>query len=191
MVRECDSSSAIGTSTTFDIHCTGMRRPCYPQLCTSCEPATYGAFLREADQAEPVSAKPRFCTGRQLARRWSDFAPPECESMCSRPIWNDPFEQIASVAQLGGVRFPSIVRGELALRIVLAQLRERDGLSFTANIGHVDVSTQSSGRAYHRVFVSKPIDGSDNHSAVFTLAVGARLPPSVLPNVGRADVRFA
>jgi hypothetical protein len=32
------------------------------------------------------------------------------------------------VAQLGGVSFPSIVRGKLALRIVISQLRKSDGL---------------------------------------------------------------
>jgi hypothetical protein len=37
--------------------------------------------------------------------------------------------------------------------------------------------------ANHRFVVSKLNDRSDNYSAVFALAVGAQLSPSVLPNV--------
>jgi hypothetical protein len=105
-------------------------------------------------------------------------------SVCTTPSRNDPLSKVASIAHFGGVGLPAIAGCKFPLAIVIRQLRERNGLSFAPDVSHVDISTQSAGRANHRCLVPKLIDRSDDHSAVFALAIGARLPPSVLPDVG-------
>src|SRR5437763_882073 len=85
-------------------------------------------------------------TGRTRQRQRSQ---PELDFPCSNvsqcvaaPSRNDPLAQVASIAQLGGVRFPSIVGGALALTIVICQLRQGNRLSLAPYACHVDVTAQ-------------------------------------------------
>lgn len=103
--------------------------------------------------------------------------------------------QIRSIAALGDAiihvsyspawwsAFSIDCRVKLPLRIVIGQLRECERLSFTANVGHIDVSAQSGRAANHRLFVPKLDDRADDDSAEFALAVGARFSPALFPNV--------
>src|SRR5215469_3450411 len=123
---------------------------------------------------------------RQRPEPQLDLARANVSQPVAAPSRNDPLAQIAFIAQLGGVRFPSTVWGKLTLRVVISQLRESDGLSFAANVRHVDVAAQRASCAYGCIFVPKLDDRSDDYSAVFAPAIWPGLSPSVFPNVWTA-----
>jgi hypothetical protein len=72
---------------------------------------------------------------------------------------------------------------------MVRQLRESNWLSFAPDASHVDISAQGTGGTKHGRLVRKLVDRTDDDSAVLAPAIGARLSPPVLPDVG-ATVTF-
>src|SRR5450631_2381013 len=100
------------------------------------------------------------------------------------PSRYDPLSQVATVAHFGGVRLPTIAGRKFALAIVLRQLRKGHRLCFASHVGQIDISAKCARCTKRGGLIRKPVDRSDDNPPVLAFPIGARLSPSVFPNVG-------